>query len=232
MRAVVGLAAVLLSAAAIAAGPSVTVLQQRWIDRFERERLVDGAGAEQGGGARVDLTVSEQEFRAIARRHGWRIPSSIKFRFAQAPRGPAITAKAARQVRIFAQSDRSLGLTNQAALGGRIELRNGCFYLVGRGQRDRLAYFPREVGLGTDARGRLTLQSRLTGETLGSIGDEFTWAGPIGMLESFPMVAELRAQCGNAPVEHVGIMTRTSDFRRRFGLPDAPAEPPKPPRSR
>ena len=230
MRVVIAGLAVALSAPAWAAGPSVTALQQRWIDRFETERLVDGAGAEPRGIARVDLTVSESEFRAIARRHGWVIPSSIKFGFAQAPRGPAVTAKAARRIRIFAQSDRSLGLTNQAALGGRIELRNGCLYVVGRGQRDRLAYFPREVGLATDSRGRLSLRSRLTGKTIGLIGDEFTWAGPIGIRETAPMVAELRTQCGKAPIEHVGILTRTSDFRRRYGLTDRPVDPPKPPR--
>lgn len=232
MRALAGLAAVLISATAVAAGPSVTALQQRWIDRLARERLVDGAGAERGGIARVDLTVSEPEFRAIARRHGWSIPSSIKFRFAQAPRGPALTPSAARKVRIFAQSDRSLGLTNQAALGGRIVIRIGCLWVTGRGTPDRLAYFPRELGLATDTHGRLILRSRLTGKTVGAIGDEFTWAGPIGLSENAPMVNELRARCGNAPVEHVGIVAKTSDFRRRFRLSDSPAESPRPPRSR
>lgn len=210
-RTLIGAFAVAAAASAVpvfAAGPTVTEQQARWIARFEKDRLLDGYGAEPRGLARLDMKVSEREFRTLAKREGWtRIPRSIKFRFAREPSGPAMTAAAARQVRIFPQSDRALGLTLMAALGGRIVNRGGCLYVTGRGRPDRLAYFPREFGLATDAHGALVIRSRIDGKTIGRIGDDYSWGGPIALPKDAPMVAELTRQCGNAPVEHVGILT-------------------------
>ncbi|MEO5972643.1 MAG: hypothetical protein ABIP91_04690 [Sphingomicrobium sp.] len=83
---------------------------------------------------------------------------------------------------------------------------------------DRLAYFPREVGLGVDAEGYLAIVARDgAGTVIGRVGEEFNWGGPIGISEDAPMVAELRAQCGNAPIEHVGMLTSTRAFKQRYG---------------
>ena len=116
-----------------------------------------------------------------------------------------------------------------AALGGRIVSRGGCLYVTGRGQPDRLAYFPREFGLATDRRGALIIRSRIDGKMIGRIGDEFTWGGPIALGKNAPMVSELRARCGNAPVEHVGMLTETSAFHRRYGRDPNRGYPPPPP---
>jgi hypothetical protein len=104
------------------------------------------------------------------------------------------------------------------AVGGRILLKDGCFFVTGRGQPDRLAYFPREVGLAIDDAGYLAFRSRFDRKLIGRVGEEFTWGGPIGIRPDAPMVAELKARCGAAPIEHVGMMTSSAAFRARYGV--------------
>lgn len=187
-----------------------------WVARFTAERLLTGFGTDATvGEVGMDMVVSETEYRAIAARHRWgAMPAAVKLHFAADATGPAVARDAAAMVRIFPHNDRALGITNQALLGGRIVLRDGCFYVTGRGQADRLAYFAREVALGVDAQGYLALRSRgADPRQLGRIGEEFNWGGPIGVSESLPMVAELRARCGTAPLEHVGVPESSASFR-------------------
>jgi hypothetical protein len=116
-----------------------------------------------------------------------------------------------------------LGGTNQAALGGRIILVNGCFYIARRGQPDRLAYFPREIGLTLDEEGYLALKPRNTDARVsGRVGEEFTWAGPMGPVpEGAPMVSELRQQCGAAPIKAISFPESRRNARVRPFAVDA-----------
>ena len=207
--------------AAAAPAPGDARLQKiarPWVQRFEQERLIGGYGSARGV-MHMDMLVTETEYREIARRHGWgQTPGTIELGFAKGVSGPAVTANARPLVRVFAHSDRALGATNQALLGGRIIVRDGCLYVTARNQPDRLAYFPREFGLMLDPQGRLAIRSRLSGGTIvGRVGEEFNWGGPIGIAKDAPMVAELRAKCGNAPIEHVGVLVTQADFRGRRG---------------
>jgi len=59
---------------------------------------------------------------------------------------------------------------------------------------------------------------------LGRIGEPFSWGGPIGTSESLPMVAELRARCGRAPLVHVGVPQSARLFSVRPWVIDAMAE--------
>jgi hypothetical protein len=139
--------------------------------------------------------------------------------------GSAFAEELRPLVRIFPQSDRALGATNQALLGGRIVLRDGCFVVTGPNQPDRLAYFAREVALGRDAEGYLALRTRdASPRHLGRIGEPFSWGGPIGVTEAEAMVAELRARCGKAPLEHVGVPQSSRLFSVRPWVIDAIAE--------
>jgi hypothetical protein len=197
-----------------------------WAERFRRHRLLGGYGTDATyGEIRMDLVVSEGEYGAIAAREGWRLPDAVKLAFAEPITGPALDARIAPLVRIFPQSDRALGPTHEALLGGRIELRDGCFYVTGRGQPDRLAYFARELALGLDGDGYLALRTRGPApRLLGRIGEDFSWGGPIPAPETLPMVAELRKRCGNAPLEHVGVPQSARLFRIRAWVIDAIAE--------
>ncbi|MBA2466027.1 MAG: hypothetical protein H0V46_00270 [Sphingomonas sp.] len=102
--------------------------------------------------------------------------------------------------------------------------------VIGFDGHEQLAYFAREVGIGRDSSGYLSLHARAaTRRHLGRIGEMFTWAGPIGIDERAPMVARLRAVCGDAPLMHVGVPDSSAMFNARYGLPRAlPPPPPKP----
>lgn len=208
-------------------------LSAPWIERLGKERLFTGYGLNaRNGRAEIDMIVSEEEYSAIAARNGWApVPDYIHLKFQGAPVGPAMDDAIARGIRIFPQSDRNLGITHQAALGGRIVLRDGCFYVVSPlgSEPAKLAYFPREVGLYADPQGYLALRTRTAAPRhLGRIGEQFTWAGPIDLPETAPMVKELRERCGNAPLMHVAIPESSAMFNARYGLPRRP--PPPPPR--
>lgn len=201
-------------------------IAQPWIERLSRHRLLGGHGTDATyGEVGVDLVVSEAEFRAIAKREGWQLPAAIKLRFSEAVEGPALAAAVRPFVRIFAQSDRALGPTNQALLSGRIVLRDGCLYVTGPNQPDRLAYFAREVAIGLDDAGYMALATRgAVPRHLGRIGEPFSWGGPIGVSETLPMVAELRSRCGQAPLVHVGVPQSARLFNVRPWVIDAIAE--------
>jgi hypothetical protein len=194
-----------------------------WVGRFTEHRLLGGYGSDATfGEVRMDLVVSEPEFRAIAAREGWHVPDTIKLAFSDGVDGSPIASQVRPLVRIFPQSDRALGATNQALLGGRIVVRDGCLFVTGRAKPDRLAYFGREVAIGLDDQNYLALRHRgLDPRHLGRIGEQFSWGGPIGITEDMPMVAELRARCGNAPLEHVGIPQSARLFQVRPYVIDA-----------
>lgn len=197
-----------------------------WADRFMRHRLLGGYGTDATyGEVRMDLNVSEAEYREIAVREGWQLPDAVKLQFSDRVEGVVVAPQVRPLVRIFPQSDRALGATNQALLGGRIVLRDGCFYVTGPTKPDRLAYFAREVAVGLDDQGYLALRARGPNPRhLGRVGEPFSWGGPIGAREEMPMVAELRKRCGNAPLEHVGVPQSSRLFHVRTYVVDAIAE--------
>ena len=197
-----------------------------WIERLARHRLLGGYGTDATfGEVAIDLVVSEPEFRAAAEREGWRLPEAVRLRFSEAATGPPVADPVRPLLRIFPQSDRALGPTNQALLGGRIVMRDGCLYVTGPNEPDRLAYFAREVAIGVDEAGYVALRTRGPDPRhLGRVGEPFSWGGPIGISETMPMVAELRARCGKAPLVHVGVPQSARLFSIRPWVIDAMAE--------
>ena len=197
-----------------------------WVDRFMKHRLLAGHGSDATyGEVRMDLVVSEAEFRALAAREQWQLPEAIKLNFSGGVEGPSVVPQLMTLIRIFPQSDRDLGATNQALLGGRIVLRDGCLFVTGGAEPDRLAYFGREVAIGVDDQGYVALRSRgANPRHLGRVGEPFSWGGPVGAGETMPMVAELRQRCGNAPLQHVGVPQSSRLFQVRPHVIDAIAE--------
>ena len=195
-----------------------------WIERFAAQRLLGGHGSDPTyGEIRVDLVVSRAEFEAIAARDRWAIPDAIKLAFAEPIEGPAVPATLARFVRLFPHGDRALGATHQAAIHGRILLRDGCLFVSRNAEPERLAYFPRELGLALDEAGYLSLATRTAGRQIrGRIGEEFVWAGPLGPVpEDAAGVRDLRRLCGSAPIEAVGMAESRHLFRvRPFAIDD------------
>lgn len=204
-------------------------LSKAWVDRLSQERLFTGYGVNaRQGRLDVDMVVGEDEFATIAERNGWEpIPGYLNLKFDKPPVGPAVEQGLASSIRIFPQSDRNLGLHNQAGYSGRIILRDGCFKVIGFDGKEQLAYFPRDAGLYRDPQGYLALRTRSEQPRhLGRIGEEFSWAGPIAVGENAPMVRELRDLCGDAPLMHVAIPESSALFNARYGLPRNPPPPP------
>jgi hypothetical protein len=177
-----------------------------WTDRLTRHRLAGGWGIDDTyGRAEIMIDATEEEYRAVAAREGWEpLPDAITLRFAPALAHPPVEAAAQPFVRLLAQNDRSTGIQLTAGLGGRIFLRDGCLMVARPNGQAQLAYFHRETGLGLDAEGYLALKDRRTGESRGRIGEWFVWAGPNAVEETSPMVPELRARCGSAPLVNAG----------------------------
>jgi hypothetical protein len=207
-------------------GEELQAIAKPWVDRFSAHRLLGGHGSDDTfGEVHMDLVVSEPEFRAIAAREGWTVPDAIRLQFSERVTGASVSPQVERLVRIFPQSDRALGATNMALISGRITLREGCFYVVAPNAPSKLAYFAREVGVGIDEQGYVSLRTRSPKPRhLGRVGEQFSWAGPIGISEDAPMVAELRKRCGNAPLMHVGVPDSSRLFEVRPHVIDSIAE--------
>jgi hypothetical protein len=191
-----------------------------WTDRFQPHRLADGWGMDDTWGT-VDIMmdVTEEEYRSIAAREGWGpVPAPIKLSFARSLPTPTVDARVRTIVRIFAQNDRSTGMQLEAAQSGKIFMKDGCAYVsFVNNPTPSLAYFHRETGVGLDDQGYLALIDRATGKAKGRFGETFTWAGPNSVKEDWPMVKELRAQCGDAPLFNVGNPESRNVFKTRYG---------------
>ncbi|HEX8420258.1 MAG TPA: hypothetical protein VF638_09625 [Sphingomonas sp.] len=178
----------------------------QWWKRFEPFRLVGGGSVyEFAGVVRFDMNIDEAEFREIAARERWTLPARLELRFSP-PRNPrSIDPALARYVRVFARADRHPAIINQALLGGRIVLRDGCFRVTGGAEGgEPLVIFGRDVELGLDARGYIVLNYPGSGRAKPRIGERMMWAGPLGYSEADPNVKLLRAKCGLGPIVSVG----------------------------
>src|SRR3546814_17901564 len=81
-------------------------------------------------------------------------------------------------IRYWPASPARTGAQLQALHGGRVELRNGCFFVGERGQPvNKLAWFHAETGLDIDNAGYLILRDRVDGTTRARIGEDMSWAG-------------------------------------------------------
>lgn len=192
-----------------------------WVDRFVAHKLAGGWGSDATYGvAEIMMSVTEEEYRAIAEREGWGpVPDAVVLRFSAPLDHPSVGEQAKPLVRIFAQNSRNTTMQMEAGLSGRITMRDGCLY-----SGNALAYFHRETGIGIDEQGYLALTDRRTGKSKGRIGEWFSWAGPNSFSEDMPMVRELRQRCGDAPIAHVGNPESAAQFRVSAGLIDAIAE--------
>jgi hypothetical protein len=194
-------------------------LTKPWLERFTKAGIIGVYGLSgTEGTAQFGMTVTEEEFRALAARQGWGpLPDAIKLGFGKEAEVPAIDPRAAPFVRAFANDTKATLMQPEAGASGRIILRDGCLRVTGGSGPGALAYFHHETGLGFDDKGYLALIDRRSGKPKGRIGEMFVWAGPNRLRENMPGLAELRAKCGDWPVDHVGNPESRSAFDIRNG---------------
>lgn len=184
-----------------------------WFPRFVAHRLVGGGSVQAFDGVvAFDMTIDEARFRQLAAEEGWSLPERLMLNFGPPPNPRAIDPALAPLVRIFPRSDRLPGAVNQAALSGRIILRDGCFRLADHGDEgEPLVLFDRDAELGLDAENHLILMDGTTTR----IGERVIWAGPRGASEDDAGVKALRAQCGGGRIIPIGAPNSAADFPPR-----------------
>lgn len=197
-------------------------LLKPWSERFTAQQITGGWGTDDTHGTiDVMMSVTEEEYRAIAKREGWsEVPEPIKLKFAGALPHPAVEDAVRPFIRTFAQEDRSTVVQLLAGFSGRIVLRDGCLR-VGSAKDAPLAMFHQETGIGIDEEGHLALKDRTTGKSKGRVGEWFSWGGPNGAREDLPALVELRARCGDGPVTNVGNPESMAIFRARPNVIDS-----------
>ena len=207
-----------------------------WIARLKAREALLGAGL---AGKRPDAPVSlidtgltEAEFVAWAKANRWQIPGHIRWGFVSELKLPRVNKAAETAIRIWPASTARTGLQPQALFNGRVELRDGCFFVgVFEEPANRLAWFHTEIGLDKDRAGYLILRDRQTGQTRARIGEKMVWGGPPSAVIDAPTRRALQAACGDheimvvgSPESHERFLTKYPHLRNR--------QPPPPPPSR
>ncbi len=188
-----------------------------WFPRLSEHRLVGGGSVQEFDGVVVfDMTVDEPTFKKVAGEQGWAIPERVKLNFAPPPNPQSVDPRLSPLIRIFARSDRLPGAVNQAALRGRIILRDGCFRVADHQEgQEPLVLFDRDAELGLDEENYIVLRDGGPNHSV-RIGEPIIWAGPRSANEADAGVKALRAQCGDGAVIPIGAPS-TSGVMPRGG---------------
>lgn len=183
-----------------------------WFPRLTAHRLVGGGSVQEFDGVvAFDMTVDEAAFRAIAAEQGWTIPDQVQLSFGSPANPQSVNPALAPLMRIFARSDRLPGAVNQAALSGRIILRDGCFRLAEHGEGgEPLVLFDRDAELVFDGENYIALHDGP--HSITRIGERIMWAGPRGISEVDAGVKALRERCGTGPVISIGAPSSAAAF--------------------
>lgn len=167
---------------------------------------------------RVEMTVpvSERTFRQIAARGKWgAVPPELRLSFAPELEVPWLDPRVAKYLRAFASESVATTLQMQRGESGRVVLDNGCLRLATKGKaKGPLVVFHQETGIGLDAQGYLAAIDRRTGQAKGRVGEMWSWAGPNPGTQ-FDGLEELKAKCGDGPIQNVGNPESEARFRKR-----------------
>ena len=181
---------------------------QAWIDRLQAAGALDGYGlagkGTDGPVSLIDLAMTADEFDALVGRNDWTVPDWIRWSFQPELVAPRVSAAAQPGIRTWPSSQRRTGAQLEAMLGGKVTLRDGCFYVQTTDAPEVLAWFHAETGLDVDADGYYILVNRVTGETMARVGEDMNWAGPNAVPTNDPGIAALREACGPGEIASVG----------------------------
>ena len=207
---------------------------QAWVDRLQAAGVLDGYGlagkGTDGPVSLIDVAMTANAFDTLAARNGWTVPDWIRWSFQPELVAPPVSDAAKAGIRTWPSSQRRTGAQLEALLGGRVTLRDGCFYVQPPDGPEALAWFHAETGLDVDPEGYYVFVNRVTGETMARVGENMNWAGPNVVPADDPGLAALQAACGPAEVASVGNpesferMATRYPHLREYGTPRAPAD--------
>ncbi len=201
---------------ATAPAPSnARTIGETWLARLKGRDALLGYGLVEPGGAvnSIDTGLTQEEFDRWAQENDWSVPTHIRWTFASKLNLPSVSEAARESVRVWPASTARTGMQNQALYRGRIELRDGCFFVGEIGKpADKLAWFDAEMGLDIDPAGYFILRNRISGQTLARLGEDMNWAGPASAQIDKESERALRKACGPNEIMIVG----SPESRERF----------------
>jgi hypothetical protein len=205
-----------------------------WIARLKKRGALLGYGlvgkGPDGSVEMIDTGLTEQEFESWAGENGWRVPRHIRWSFAPAMNFPRVSERAIKSIRVWPASTQRTGPQPQALFSGRIELRDGCFFVGQWGKPvDKLAWFHAEMGLDVDSSGYFILLDRVSGQTLARLGEDMNWGGPATADIDEKTERALRDACGPAEIHIVGSPEASERFNTKYPHMREPRVPPPPP---
>jgi hypothetical protein len=188
-----------------------------WIARLRARGALLGAGlagkSPDGPVILIDNGLTETQFVSWAASKQWQIPAHIRWGFVSELNLARVSTAAKAAIRIWPASFARTGIQNEALLSGRVELRDGCFFVGSFGQAvDKLAWFHAEIGLDKDNDGYFVLRDRVSGQSLARLGEEMVWSGPPSAVVDVATKRALQAACGNHEIMIVG----SPESRERF----------------
>lgn len=196
------------------------VVGSEWLSRLEQRGALLGYGLANGAGdapvTSIDTGLTTKEFDRWVQENGWTTPQHIRWGFVAEMVHPAVSDTAQAAIRNWPASTARTGAQLQALHGGRIELRDGCFFVGERGQRaNKLAWFHAEIGLDVDPDGYLILRDRIDGTIRARLGEDMSWAGPASARIDDDARQALHGACGGGDIMVVGSPESSERFRMR-----------------
>lgn len=201
--------------------PDAKAVGDLWVARLRERGALLGHGlagkGPDGPVNLIDVGLTEQEFELWVGENGWRVPGHIRWSFVPLMSLPPMSGTAKAGVRVWPASTARTGVQHQALFHGRVELRNGCFFVgeVGK-SADKLAWFHAEIGLGRDKAGYYIFRDRVSGQTLARLGEEMSWGGPASAHIDEETERALQQACGPGEVYVVGSPEASERFLTQY----------------
>ena len=178
------------------------------LETFRDDRVIAGGGyGNKQNTAEIEINVTEPEFRALVARKGVKIPEPIELKFSATRPASAINRPLppgiAPLVRLFARSDRPVGMVNSILSRAKVVLKDGCFRSPDNG--DALVQFPLGAQLFIDRGGYLAFGAA-EAPGYARVGEEIVFPGSIVEVAAPDLVGPIHAACGPGKVIAVNGM--------------------------
>lgn len=208
-----------------------------WVARLQERGALLGYGlagkGPDGPVNMIDTGLTEEEFERWTKENGWSVPTHIAWSFVPGMNLPPVSTSAQAGIRFWPGSTARTGAQHQALFHGRVELRDGCFFVGELGRPvDKLAWFHAEVGLDIDPAGYFILRERIGGKTLARLGEDMNWGGPASAIIDEASRRALHEACGPAEIYVVGSPEASERFLTQYPHLRQPAVPPRPPKAK
>jgi hypothetical protein len=197
--------------------PDAKAIGDEWIARLTTRHALLGYGLAGknpvGPVDRIDVGLTKDEFERWALDNNWQVPSHISWSFVPRMILPRISDAAKDSIRVWPASTARTGAQNQALFNGRLELRDGCFFVGELGKPvDKLAWFHSEMGFDIDAAGYFILRDRVSGQVLARLGEDVTWGGPASAQIDKVTERALKQACGAGEIYIIGSPQASERF--------------------